>query len=65
MLGHGKFAGDPLDVAITRFKTLAYGGTALDDEEAGQLLRGAGLVDVRSIPTPPGAPAITVGRRPE
>ena len=65
MLGHGKFAGDPLDVAITRFRTVAYGGTALDDDEAAGLLRDAGFGDVRSVPTPPGAPGITVGRRPE
>jgi hypothetical protein len=65
MVAHGKFTGDPLDDAITRFKTVAYGGTSLDDEEAGKLLLGAGLTDVRSVPTPPGAPAITVGRRPD
>jgi hypothetical protein len=65
MVGHGKFTGDPLDDAITRFKTIAYGGTPLDDEEAGKLLLGAGLTDVRTVPTPPGAPAITVGRRPD
>lgn len=65
MLGHGKFAGDPLDIAITRFRTVAYGGTALDDDEAAGLLRDAGFGDVRSVPTPPGAPGITVGRRPE
>jgi SAM-dependent methyltransferase len=65
MVGHGKFTGDPLDDAVTRFKTIAYGGTALDDAEATQLLRDAGLADVRSLPTPPGAPAIAVGRRPD
>lgn len=65
VLAHGTFAGDPIDDAITRFKTVAYGGTPLDDEEAGRLLHDAGLADVRSVPTPPGAPAITVGRRPQ
>jgi predicted O-methyltransferase YrrM len=65
MVAHGKFTGDPLDDAITRFKTVAYGGTSLDDEEAGKLLLGAGLTDVRSVPTPPGVPGLTVGRRPD
>ncbi len=65
MVGHGKFTGNPLEDAITRFKTIAYGGTALADDEAGQLLRAAGLDDVRHVPTPPGAPAITVARRPD
>ena len=54
MVGHGKFTGNPLEDAITRFKTIAYGGTALDDDEAGQLLRAAGMDDVRHVPTPPG-----------
>ncbi len=49
--------------AVGRFKTIAYGGTALDDGEAEQLLKSAGLVDVRVVPTPPGSPAITVGRK--
>jgi hypothetical protein len=63
MLGHGKFADAPVDNAVTRFKTVAYGGTALDDEQAQRLLRDAGLQDVTTAPTPPGAPAITVGRK--
>ena len=64
IVGHGTFAGDPLDDAVTRFKTVSYGGTPLDDEQAQSWLTGAGLVDVTTVPTPPGAPAITVGRRP-
>jgi hypothetical protein len=63
MLGHGKFTDVPVDNAITRFKTVVYGGTALDDEQAQRLLREAGLQDVTTVPTPPGAPAITVGRK--
>ena len=63
VLGHGRFTGEPLDDAVSRFKTVAYGGTALDDAQAAALLRDAGLEDVRSVPTPPGAPALTVGRR--
>ncbi len=63
IVGHGKFAGEPLDDALTRFKTVSYGGTPLDNEQAQTLLRDAGLVDVTTVPTPVGAPAITVGRR--
>jgi Methyltransferase domain len=62
-VGHGRFADNPIDDTLTRFKTVAYGGTALDGTQAQALLREAGLVDVMTMPTPPGAPAITVGRR--
>jgi SAM-dependent methyltransferase len=31
IMGHGKFGGDPVENAVGRFKTIAYGGTALDD----------------------------------
>jgi SAM-dependent methyltransferase len=64
MVGHGRSAGDPLADAITRLKTSVYGGTALDDAQAAQRLTGAGLVAVTSVPTPPGAPALTCGRKP-
>jgi hypothetical protein len=63
IVGHGKFSGGPLDDAIDRFKTVAFGGTPLNDAEAQQALAGQGLSDVRTLPTPPGAPALTVGRR--
>ncbi len=63
MTGHGKFATDAIDNALSRFKTIAYGGTALNDAQIQTLLREAGLIDVATIPTPPGAPAITVGRK--
>lgn len=64
IVGHGKFGGEPLDDMVSRFKTVVYGGTALDDEEARGLLTGAGLTDVFTLPTPPGAPALTYGRKP-
>jgi len=64
VLAHGKFGGNPLENAVSRFKTVVYGGTALDDGEASALLRTSGFEDVRSMPTPPGAPALTCGRRP-
>ena len=64
ILGHGKFAEDPLNDALTRFKTVSYGGTPLDGPQAQSLLEQAGLHHVSTFPTPEGAPAITVGRRP-
>jgi SAM-dependent methyltransferase len=64
VMGHGRFTGETLDDAVNRFKTVAYGGTALDDGQAAALLTDAGFEDVRHLPTPPGAPALTVGRRP-
>ena len=60
MLGHGKYVGDPVNDTLNRFKTVAYGGTALDDAQAQQALVDAGLDAV----TPLGSPAITVGRKP-
>lgn len=63
MIGHGTFDGDDLPVALTRFKTIAYGGTPLDATEAVTLLQGQGFTSVQTVPSPPGAPAITVGRR--
>jgi hypothetical protein len=63
MVGHGKFAGDPVEDALSRFKTVAYGGTALNDDQAQQMLRDVGLTDVMTLPTPPGAPAVTFGRK--
>ncbi|WP_151082585.1 SAM-dependent methyltransferase [Nocardioides cynanchi] len=64
MLGHGKYGGSVMNDAIGRFKTVTYGGTALSDEQAEEMLRSAGLLEVRTVPTPEGAPAITVGRKP-
>jgi hypothetical protein len=64
MLGHGKYGGTAVNDAVGRFKTIAYGGTALDDEQAEDLLGSAGLTEVSTIPTPHGAPAITLGRKP-
>jgi hypothetical protein len=62
MMAHGKGQDDPLENALSRFRATVYGGATLDDAQA--LLRGVGLEEVRTVPTPPGAPAITVGRRP-
>lgn len=62
-LGHGKFAGDPLEAVLNRFKTIAYGGTALDNAQAQQLLQQSGLTEITTVPTPPGFPAFTMGRK--
>ena len=64
MAGHGKLGGTPVEDALTRLKTIAYGGTPLEESAACRLLRDAGLTSVRPIPTPAGAPAITVGQKP-
>ncbi len=64
MVGHGKYGGTPVQDALTRLKTVIYGGTLLDDTTACQLLRNAGLTSVRPIPTPRGVPAITIGQKP-
>jgi len=63
MLAHSKFTRDPFQDALSRFKTAVYGGTALDDVQARRLLADGGLHDVMTLPTPDGAPAITVGRK--
>jgi hypothetical protein len=34
MAGHGKFGGTPVQDALTRLKTIAYGGTPLDEAAA-------------------------------
>jgi hypothetical protein len=64
ILGHGKLGGTPVEDAVTRLKAIAYGGTALGEAAACHLLRSAGLTSVRSMPTPAGAPAITIGQKP-
>jgi hypothetical protein len=62
-VGYGRLTGTPIERAVTRFKTISYGGTALDPEQASELLASVGLVDITMPPTPPGAPDITIGRR--
>ena len=64
MIGHGKLAGDAIDDMLARLKTVVFGGTALTDDEARAVATDAGLVGVMGLPTPDGAPALTVGRKP-
>lgn len=63
-LGHDALGDDPLPRAMARLRLAAWGGTLLDAPEAHALLEQAGLVDVRSLPMPPGAPAVSAGRAP-
>ena len=63
VVGHGKFGTGGRSDALTRFQTVAFGGTALDNDEAQDLLRAVGLEQVATLPTPPGAPGVTVGRK--
>ena len=63
MLAHGRLGEGPVNDALTRFKTVAFGGTVVDEADALLRLEQAGLTQVHKLPTPPGAPAITVGRR--
>lgn len=62
-LARGKFGGTPAENALTRLKTLVYGGTPADEAEASSLLRSAGLTSVQPVPTPEGAPGITIGQK--
>jgi hypothetical protein len=64
VVGHGRLGEPGLSSALTRFQTVGFGGTAIDNDEAQDLLRGVGLELVCTLPTPQGTPAITVGRRP-
>jgi SAM-dependent methyltransferase len=64
MMAHGKYGLDPVSDAVTRFQTVAYGGTALDDTAARELLTDNGLTSVMTAPTPPGTPGITLGCAP-
>jgi len=65
LLGLGDVNADrSLDTAVARLTIAAWGGTALTADDARQLLIGVGLTDVTTIATPPGAPAMTAGRRP-
>lgn len=61
MMAHGKVHDDPLENSLGRFRATVYGGATLDDAQA--FLRGVGLEQIRTFPTPQDAPAITVGRR--
>jgi hypothetical protein len=66
VVGAGRFDqdDDELGSAVTRWKTIQAGGTALPREGVRTLLENADFVDFRELPTPPGTPALYVARRP-
>jgi hypothetical protein len=49
--------------AINRFKTIAFGDTALKEDQAHRLLDDAGFTDIVAAPASPGSPAVTLGRK--
>ena len=63
VVGHGKYSGPGLSDALTRLQTIAFGGTPLTGDDAQRLLRRVGLQQIATLPTPTGAPGITVGRK--
>ena len=63
VVGAGRFDDDALAVAVTRWKTLRSGGTPLTPDEARASLDSAGFVEIRELPTPPGAPALYAARK--
>ena len=63
VVGAGRFDDDALAVAVTRWKTLRSGGTPLSADEARTSLDSAGFVEIRELPTPPGAPALYAARK--
>jgi hypothetical protein len=64
MLAHGKLRGGGLAAALTRLRTVTWGGTAMDDDEAQDILAALELEQIATLPTPDDAPALTIGRRP-
>ena len=63
VVGAGRFDDDALAVAVTRWKTLRSGGAPLTPDEARASLDSAGFVEIRELPTPPGAPALYAARK--
>lgn len=63
MVAHARDDGDPLDRAVDRFRTAAWGGTALDPAQARAALTLAGLDRPSTLVTPADAPAITIATR--
>jgi hypothetical protein len=63
IVGAGRFDDDALAVAVTHWKTLRSGGTPLTPDAARTSLDSAGFVEIRELPTPPGAPALYAARK--
>ena len=64
VIGAGRLVGDPLSVAVTRWRTVQSGGTPLSASEARGAVESIGLTRFTDIPAPPGAPALYAARRP-
>ncbi len=63
VVGAGRFDDDALATSVTRWKTLRSGGTPLTPDDARASLDSAGFVEIRELPTPPGAPALYAARK--
>jgi SAM-dependent methyltransferase len=63
VIGAGRFEGDPLAVAVTRWKTVLSGGKPFPPE-ARAAVESVGLTRFTEIPAPPGAPALYAASRP-
>ncbi len=59
----GRSDDDALAAAVTHWKTLRSGGTPLTADEARTQLESVGFVDMKELPTPPGAPALYAARK--
>jgi precorrin-6B methylase 2 len=64
VLACGRLDGDDLAVSVTRWQTQLAGGTPLTAADAQTILTATGFVNVESIPTPVGAPALYYAERP-
>lgn len=63
IIAAGRFDGDDLAVAVTRWKTLRSGGTPLTADEARSAIDSVGFAETKVLPTPPGTPALYAARR--
>lgn len=61
-MGHDLLGDEPLPRALAQLRIAAWGGSLLDAAQAHALLAEAGFTDVRSLPMPAGAPAVSAGR---
>jgi SAM-dependent methyltransferase len=54
---------DPVTAALVRLRTVLWGGCLIAPEQAETLLRETGFVDVRALPSPPGAIVAVIAAR--
>jgi precorrin-6B methylase 2 len=65
IVGAGRLDGDDLAVSVTRWQTILIGGTPLTASDAHTTLTTNGFTNIATIPTPPGAPALYCGQKPD